>query len=101
MIYLALLSPLVLWVFFLAYSALKLNWDYLRPEVKAVGGLVVLAGLIVDVGLNWTVGLVLGVTRDFTLSQKCRWLGQGSGWRARVAKYLCKNWLNPFDIGHC
>jgi hypothetical protein len=23
------------------------------------------------------------------------------GWRGDVAAYLCENWLNPFDPGHC
>ena len=92
---------IALWVFFLAYSSLKLHWSKLRPEVKAVGIFVVLTGFLIDVAINWTLGLALGITRDLTLSQKCKRIGQGYDWRAVVARYLCSNWLNHFDKGHC
>lgn len=102
MIYLFLpLSLVLLWTTFLAYTAIKAQWKYLRPEVKAVGAIVVLTGFALDVAINWTLGLVLGVTQDFTLSQKCKRLGQCDGWQADVARYLCQNWLNVFDNGHC
>lgn len=98
----AVLALVVLWTFFLAYSALKVHWCWLRPEVKAVGILVVLGGLLLDVVINWTLGLALGVTPDLTLSQKCGRLKQASDWRASVATYLCHNWLDPFEQGgHC
>jgi hypothetical protein len=97
----ALLALPTLWVFFLAYAGLKANWKTLRIEVKIVGALVVLVGFALDVAINWTIGLALGVTKDFTLSQKCKRLGRGNGWQADVAAYLCTNWLNPFDSGHC
>lgn len=101
MIYLAIASPLLLWVLFLAYAGLNANWRHLRPEVKAVGVLVVLCGLVVDVMFNWTLGLLLGITPDFTLSQKCKRLGRGDDWRAPVARYICREWLNVFDPEHC
>lgn len=104
MTYLAIaISPVVLWVCFLAYSALKPRWKSLRWEVKLVGALVVLCGFVADVAINWTLGLLLGVTRDFTLSQKCKRIRRDDmGWRGDVAEYLCTNWLNPFDGGdHC
>ena len=92
----------LLWTGFLAYSALKANWKSLRPEVKIVGALVVLFGFALDVLLNWTIGLALGVTSDMTLSQKCKRLRKEDlGWRGNVAEYLCANWLNVFDPGHC
>lgn len=97
-----LLSPIVLWVCFLAYAALRANWSRLRPEVKAVGLLVVAFGFVLDVAINWTLGLALGVTKDATLSQKCGRLKKVGGWRSRVAIYLCENWLDPFELGgHC
>lgn len=102
MIYAIPLLLIVLWTCFLAYSALKPRWKSLRWEVKLVGGLVVLLGFAIDVLLNWTAGLLLGVTRDMTLSQKCKRLRRDDmGWRGNVAAYICTNWLNPFDNGHC
>ena len=95
-------SPIILWTCVLAYSALKPRWKLLRWEVKLVGIFVVLVGFAIDVAINWTVGLVLGVTRDVTLSQKCKRLRrEDMGWRGDVAAYLCENWLNFFDPDHC
>jgi hypothetical protein len=98
---LAIITPIILWVFFLAYSALRQFWHLLRWEVKAVGVFVVLIGFVIDVAFNWTIGLLLGITPDATFSQKCKRLKAGGGWRAPVARYLCDNWLNPFDPEHC
>lgn len=95
-------APLILWVLFLAYTALYARWATLRPEVKCVGAMVVLAGLAFDIAFNWTFGLVLGITPDWTLSQKCGRLKKGSDWRTPVACYICSNWLDPFEVGgHC
>ena len=103
MIYLLALSALpTLWVFFLAYSAIKPRWKSLRWEVKALGIFVVLIGAIIDIGLNWTAGWILGIPREFTLSQRCAKLRKDDmGWRGDVAEYLCANWLDPFDPDHC
>ena len=98
------LAFLVLWVFFLAYSALLSNWKHLRIEVKLAGAVVVLVGGVVDVALNWTLGLALGVGpwKEWTLSQKCSRLKLEDGWRQAVALYLCSSWLDPFQVGgHC
>ena len=104
MIYLLIPIALVLlWTTFLAYVAIKAQWKFLRPEVKIVGALVVLVGFVLDMAINWTLGLILGVTQDVTLSQKCKRIRrEDMGWRGDVAAYLCVNWLNPFDGGdHC
>jgi hypothetical protein len=103
MIYFTILLPVLLWVLFLAYSALLAHWAELRIEVKAVGILVVLAGLVIDIAFNWTAGLALGITPDLTFSQKCGRLKYGpTGWRRSVAWYCCANWLDPFQNGgHC
>lgn len=99
---LLLLLPVVLWVIFLAYTALLAQWKTLSIEVKIVGGLVVLFGFVIDITINWTAGLALGVTPDWTLSQKCGRLKYQGGWRATVASYLCSRWLDPFQLGgHC
>lgn len=95
------LALVALWACFLSYVAIKAQWKYLRTEVKAVGAIVVLTGFVLDVAINWTLGLALGITQDFTLSQKCKRLGRGTGWRADIAAYLCINWLNMFDPEHC
>lgn len=94
-----ILPPILLWVFFLAYSVLLANRYSLRIEVKVIGLVVIVIGGLVDIVFNWTIGLLLGVTPDLTFSQKCGRLKRGSDWRAQVAGYFCANWLDPFEIG--
>jgi hypothetical protein len=103
MTYLLILAALpTLWVFFLAYSAIKPRWKSLRPEVKLVAAIVVLIGGAIDIFLNWTGGWILGIPRELTLSQRCAKLRKTDmGWRGDVAQYLCDNWTNPFDPEHC
>ena len=103
MIYLTIPAAfVVLWTLFLAYSALLPRWKSLRWEVKTVAVFVVLCGVVLDVAINWTIGLILGITRDITLSQKCKRVRRDDmGWRGDVAAYLCEHWLSPFDPDHC
>lgn len=95
------IALVLLWTTFLAYTAIKAQWKYLRPEVKAVGALVVLFGVTLDIALNIVPGLILGFG-NWTISQKCKRIGrEDTGWRGNVARYLCQNWLNMFDPDHC
>lgn len=97
-----MLLPPALWVFYLAYQSLLIHWRILAPEVKLLGLFVVAVGLALDIAFNWTFGLLLGVTKDATFSQKCSRLKRVGGWRSRVANYLCERWLDPFQLGgHC
>lgn len=59
---------------YLAYTALWAARHTLRPEVRAVGLLVILVGFLADAAINWTLGLALGITRDATLSPLTRQL---------------------------
>lgn len=102
MIYLIIpIAITLLWVMFLAYTQIKAKWNDLRWEVKAAGAVVVLFGWLLDAALNIVPGLVLGFG-NWTISQKCKRLRkEDMGWRGDVAAYICTNWLNPFDNGHC
>jgi hypothetical protein len=101
-------SPLVLWVFFLAYSALLANWKKLRPEVKAVGTVVIAIGLLVDVVFNLIASFLLAeLPQEWTFSRRMgrykSWAAlRPDHWRVKLAGYLCANWLDPFENGgHC
>jgi hypothetical protein len=102
-IYFLLILPFVVWVFFLAYTALKANWKTLRIEVKIVGAVVVAIGWLVDIALNLLASiLMLDAPQEWTFSQKCGRLKCVDNWRADVAYYFCANWLDPFELGgHC
>lgn len=95
-------SAFVLWVFYLAYAALYASWEKLSLATKVLGSVVVFIGAVVDVTFNWTVGLLLGITRDVTFSQKISRLKKVGGWRASVSIWICANLLDPFQLGgHC
>lgn len=102
MIYALPLLPIVVWAIYLAYASLKIHWHSLPGEVRIVGGMIVLIGWVLDILLNWTFGLALGITKHLTLSQKCSVIGKGTGVRAKIARYICRTWLDPFEQGgHC
>lgn len=104
MIYATIASlPFVVWVFFLAYTALKANWKTLRTEVKVVGFVVVTIGWFVDILLNLLASLLMADSpQELTFSQKCGRLKRVDNWRSDVAHYFCATWLDPFELGgHC
>jgi len=93
---------ILLWPLFIAYVQLKVKWKSLRIEQKVVAGIIVVFAWILDVLINWTWGLLLGVTWQATLSQKCGIVRHKENWQAAVAIYLCTYWLDPFESGgHC
>ena len=105
---LIVLAALVLWVFFLAYSALLANWSKLRPEVRVAGAVVVAVGLAVDVVVNiGATFLLVELPQEWTFSQRMgrykAWAPlRPDHWRVKLACYLCANWLDTFQNGgHC
>lgn len=105
---LLIISPLVLWVLFLAYLPLKANWRTLRMEVKIIGGVVIAVGLVVDVTFNLLASIPLReLPQEWTLSQRAgrykSWASlRPDCWQVKLATYLCNVWLDPFENGgHC
>lgn len=95
-------SPLILWALFLAYTALLAQWHALPLTTRILGGIIVLVAFALDVAINWSFGLLLGPTPDWTLSQKCGRLKRSDDWRAPVACWICRTLLDPFEVGgHC
>lgn len=96
-------SIVILWVIYLAYTALIANWETLRIEVKIVGGAVVAVGWVLDVFLNGFASFPLWeLPNEWTLSQRMGRLKRNEGWRQSVACYFCRVWLDPFSVGgHC
>lgn len=95
-------APIVLWALFLAYTALLAQWRYLPLTTRIAGAMIVLVAFVLDVAFNWTFGLLLGMTSDWTFSQKCGRLKRGTDWRMPVACWICRTFLDPFESGgHC
>ena len=61
-------------------------------------------GLIMDVLLNWIVltALFLEPPREVLSTMRVKRLkNTTTGWRQRLAAWLCANFLTPFDNHHC
>lgn len=93
----------VLWVLFLAVMALRHAWPALPIFTRALAVPAVLVALVLDVVFNLlATALFWDWPREATFSQRMGRYKQAGGWRAVVARLICANLLDPFDIGgHC
>ncbi len=108
-----LIFSVVLWtatfIFFLAVMKLRdardqgilftLNWTVIWLAYT-----ILFVGLILDTLLNWIVLSVMFLEfpqETLSTSRVKRLKNKGSGWRQRLAAWLCKNFLTPFDKNHC
>jgi uncharacterized membrane protein len=97
----------VLWVLFLAVMALKRARD--EGRIKKADppyylGIVVLSiGYVVDCVMNILASVVFfEPPMETTVSARCKRHLNDEGFRGAIARWLCQNLLNPFDIGgHC
>lgn len=103
-----LLSVYALWVFYLAVMSLwrAKREGVLGPVALVPGYLTLAIGAVLDVAVNTTLGslLFLEPPREFLLTKRLqRHIKHGDGWRKRLAHWLCRNLLNPFDPtgDHC
>ena len=98
----------ILWVLFLAVMSLKRAKD----EGLLVSGttsyslaLIVLGiGYFIDFLVNITLAVVLFFEPPFemTVTKRCEKHLHETGYRGKVARWLCHNLLDPFQIGgHC
>ena len=63
-----------------------------------------LVGLVMDALLNWIVLTVLFLEppREALSTMRVKRLkNTTTGWRQRLAAWLCANFLTPFDNNHC
>ncbi len=93
----------VLWVLFLAVMALQHAWDTLPVAVKVLAVPAVGVAMVLDVGLNLAASAVFAdIPREFTFSRRMSRYKHGDDWRTPIARWICSNLLDPFDIGgHC
>lgn len=93
----------LLWVLFLAAMALKHAWPALSMLVRVLAAPAVLFALALDVGFNLAATIpFVDLPHEATFSQRVSRYKRGSDWRAPVARWICANLLDPFEIGgHC
>ncbi len=95
------------WVCFLAYAGVKAAKDAGRaiPRLTmALAMLFIVPSEIFDIFYNLTLGSLLFAEwpRTLTLTARCSSHLHETGYRGAVARWLCFNLLDPFQMGgHC
>ena len=99
----AVAAAYLLWLLFLAVMALQHAWPSLPVLVRALAVPAVVVAIVLDVAFNLAASIPFAdLPREWTLSQRMGRYKAGSGWRCRIARWVCANLLDPFDIGgHC
>lgn len=123
-----LCSYVLVWVFYLAFTALEAKKDKLTPLPKAVARALLVIWAVADIVLNcgpgsltflqwpwrtWRSEEIRSATgmkavalrmRALTLTYRCGWnkTALATTWRGAVARWFCEVWLDPFQLGgHC
>lgn len=105
MIFLLLTSPYLLWLFFLAVMNLQRARDSgtLSRPAFYLGMPLLYLGLVIDFLVNTFVATIvfLEVPKEVTLTARLSRHISGSGYRKRLAKWVCTNLLDAFDPSGC
>lgn len=101
----ALALVYALWVFYLALMNLKRAKDAgtLRPWARRLGAPVLLLGYLLDVAVNLLVMTLLmaEAPREWLVTDRLKRHRVGSGWRASLARWMCRDLLDAFDPSGC
>lgn len=107
-----ILASIALWVFFIVAATLKEKiLDKERhPILEAIALFVGFWFVVVDVIYNYTYGALLFMEmasgRRKTLTARLKHIlhsgeYQSDSWRYRLAVFMCKYMIEPWDFGHC
>lgn len=95
------------WLFYLAIMRLRQAREdgKLTGTSKFFGYQLLIPGLVLDTLFNWIVGTICfaEIPKEFLFTARCeRWLNSDT-WRGSVARFFCRQLLDPFDMGgrHC
>ena len=94
----------ITWIFYLAIMSLKREKQVLTKTVTYLAYPILFIGLLMDMIFNIFVGTIifLEVPEQFLFTERCdSHLGENT-WRGSLARWMCRNLLDPFDNGkHC
>ncbi|QWT46904.1 hypothetical protein [Azospira inquinata] len=98
----------VFWVLFLACAALYQGWHQATPLVKVLAVPLALTAFVVDLVFNYTFAVLLFLQWPpqgcYTLTKRISYYKnhEPGTWRGKVGKFICQNFLDPFQQGgHC
>ena len=101
----AFIGMSVTWVLYLALMNLDRNRSRLTTPAKVFAYPMLAVGYVVDVLFNWVFGTVmmLELPREFLFTARCERHMHDDTWAGTVARWMCKNFLDPFDPDgkHC
>lgn len=92
-----------LWVLFIFAMAARWAWPRLGITVKALLVLPVLVAVVGDMGLNVMATLpFFDAPRELMFTQRMNRYKKEGGIRGKIAAYICRTFLDPFEQGgHC
>ncbi len=87
------------WYLSVMHLASARNEGRLTPAAKVLGYPWLAAGLVVDTLFNLIVGSVIFLEppRSLLFTSRVSRLNDRDDWRGRLAKWFCKELLDPFD----
>ena len=97
-------SLYLLWLAYVFTMHVRERWDTLPMASKVLAFLPVVFAYLLDIVVNVVLVTVayMELPREVTLTKRLhRWQEEKSAVRARKAKWVCENILNPFDKDHC
>lgn len=95
----------VTWVLYLAIMNLAQNRHQLTSFSKAIAYPILAVGIVFDIAFNMIVGTIAFVEPPMQLlfTDRCKKHIDKQNWRGDVARWFCRNLLDPFDESesHC
>lgn len=94
----------IFWLLFIVVMAGKAAWPQLPIVARVLLAPAALVGYLMDVFFNLVIAtiLFLDLPREWTFTERLDRYKQEGGWRGDVAKWICSNLLDPFQVGgHC
>lgn len=108
MVSLILVSTFILWLFFIALTAIVDDKTKQLSDLSLIKRILVIAFVVFDVIYNFTIGtlifLELPSLKRKTLTLRLRYILFTKAeweWRFKLAYFMCKYMIEPFDWGHC
>ncbi len=98
-------STSITWTLYLAVMAMKRQQNKLTIPTKVFAYPVIAIGLAVDMLYNITAGSILffEFPQEWLFTTRCDRHLPNKGIRGNIARWFCKNFLDPFDPAgkHC
>jgi hypothetical protein len=94
-------SIYAMWLAYVLAIHIIVKWPTLPLASKILGAPPALLAYLFDILMNWTLmsALFFDGPRELTITERLH--RYKSGWRHKVARWLCEHLINPFDAGHC